>query len=101
MGTYYKIACDELKERIDPGSIDNLGIKWRSIAHPDHPFGSVAIFALVTRWEGKAARIANDLCDDAGYFEYADVTQQIMVEYNLEYGTALRFTGAGAGDDEA
>ncbi len=98
MGIYYVIACDELKEKIEPGSINNLGIKQRAIAHPDHPFGPVSVFALVTRWRDKAARVLNDGGDDPGYFEYTDVTQQIIDEYNSEYRTALKFTGD---DDDA
>ena len=61
MGIYYQVACDELKERIDPGSIDNLGIKAGSIAHPKHPFGQVVIFALLTRWFGKSIRLVDDI----------------------------------------
>jgi len=99
MGIYYAIACDELKERIEPGSINNLGIKQHAIAHPNHPFGSVSVFALVTRWRGKTARIVNDCADDPGYYEYTDVTRQIVDEYNAEYGTTLEFTGDD--DDEA
>ena len=93
MGIYYVIACDKLKEKIDPGSINDLGMQQHAIAHLKHPFGSVVIFALVTRWCNQTARIANDYNDDPGYYEYTDITQQIINEYNTEYGTTLQFTG--------
>lgn len=93
MGVYYVIACDKLKEKIDPGSINDLGMKQHAIAHQKHPFGSVVIFALVTRWCNQTARIANDYNDDPGYYEYTDITQQIINEYNTEYETILQFTG--------
>ena len=45
MGIYYRAACDELRESIDPGDINNLGNKIGAIAHPEHPFGAVLVFA--------------------------------------------------------
>ena len=96
MGIYYMIACDELKERIDPGHINNLGIKAHAIAHPKHPLGSVVIFALLYRWRGKVIRLANDAGNDAGYDDYKDVTNEVIDEYNTEYMgsvfTPLTFT---------
>ena len=93
MGIYYQIACDELEERIDPGSINNLGVKAKNIANPKHPFGQVVVFVLLTRWEGKSVRLVDDCEDDPGYFEYKDVTEDVLKEYNEVYGTEYKFTG--------
>lgn len=93
MGTYYMAACDEAKERIDPGSINDLGVKFGSISHPEHPFGSVVIFAMATRWRGKQARIASDIGSDPGYYDYREVTAEVLAEYNRVHRTDLRFTG--------
>lgn len=87
MGVYYKAACDELREKIDPGKINDLGVKASAIAHPDHPFGSVVVFAMLGRWSGHATRLANDTEDDEGYFGYQDVTKQVVQDYNERYGT--------------
>lgn len=92
MGVYYKAACDEAKEQIDPGHIDDLGVKANAIAHPDHPFGPVVVFAMLHRWKA-SARIANDSADDDGYFAYADVTEEVLAAYNEQYKTQLKFTG--------
>ena len=92
MGTYYQIACDELKERIDPGSINNLGVKAKKIAHSEHQFGSVVVFALLTRWKGKNIRLVDDCGNDPGYFEYKEVTEDVLKEYNEVYGTEYKFT---------
>ena len=93
MGIYYAVACDKFKESIDPGAINNLGIKAGSIAHPNHPLGAVIIFAALYRWQGEPIRVVNDLGDDPGYFEYRDVTKEVLKEYNEYYSTDLRFTG--------
>ena len=91
MGIYYMIACDELKERIDPGAINKLGIKehaitHHAIAHLEHPFGAVVVFALLNRWERKVIRLANDMSgEDLGYFDYTDVTEAILSDYNTYY----------------
>lgn len=92
MGVYYQIACDELRERIDPGYIDNLGIKRGAIACHDHPFGPMVIFALLNRWAGKQARLVDDTSDDPGYFLYQNVTAFIIYEYNQQYHTNFKLT---------
>lgn len=93
MGTYYCIACDELKEKIDPGDIDDCGIKQGSIGHLQHPVGPVSIFALCRRWRNKEIRLACDSSDDPGYNDYTNVTKEILEEYNMEYQTNLTYTG--------
>ena len=93
MGIYYMVACDELKERIDPGVINNLGVKEHAIAHPEHPFGAVVVFALLNRWRGKVIRLADDRSDDAGYYDYVCVTESVLAEFNTCYGTSFQFTG--------
>jgi hypothetical protein len=93
MGVYYQVACDEDRERIDPGSINDLGIKVGAIAHPNHPFGSVVVFAMSHRWHGKPTRIVDDLGSDPGYFDYNEVTEEVVKEYNEYYKTSLKFTG--------
>lgn len=92
MGIYYQVACDATQERIDPGGINDLGIKADAIAYPKHPFGPVVIYAMLTRWSGKSVRLVNDLGDDPGYFDYADITGEIIAEYNKKYGTNLVHT---------
>ena len=93
MGVYYQVACDELQERIDPGSVDNFSIKAWAIAHRDNPFGQFVIFALRTRWIGKSVRLVHDSGDDPGYFDYKEVTEDIVHSYNDEYKTFYQFTG--------
>lgn len=95
MGTYYKMACDDLKESIDPGDINGLGIKEFAIAYPTHPFGPVIVFAMLERWKGHACRLVNDLTDDPGYFDYRNVTREVIEDYNARYPDAkpLRYTG--------
>lgn len=91
MGTYYKIACDEVRESIDPGDINNLGVKLGSIAHPEHPFGPVAVFAMAWRWSGKACQIVPDGGDDdEAYYAYQDVTAEVVKDYNAHYEKALK-----------
>jgi hypothetical protein len=93
MGTYYKVACDETKENIDPGSINDLGVKKHAVAAPEHPLGPIVVFALVTRWFGKKCRAVIDVDDDLGYFDYKDITKEVIEAYNKEYHTNLEFTG--------
>lgn len=92
MGVYYQVACDESKERIDPGDIDDLGIKAGAIAHPEHPFGPVVMFAMLHRWRSPI-RLVDDTRDDPGYFEYVNVTEVVLLQYNEFYETEFRFTG--------
>lgn len=94
MGIYYKVACDDLKESICPGNINDLGIKSGAIANPNHPFGAVVIFAMTYRWSRKKVRLITDTgYGEDEYYTYTDVTEQILNEYNEMYGTLLRFTG--------
>lgn len=85
MGVYYKVACDAKRESIDPGCISDSGVKLDSIAHPLHPVGPVVMFALGTNWVGQSVRLANDSADDAGYFDYTDVTEFVLIDYNAAY----------------
>ena len=94
MGTYYCVACDELKEKIDPGDINNCGVKQGSIGSLDHPIGAVSVFAMCRRWRHKEIRLAYDSADDPGYDEYTDVTKEVLEEYNKEYKTDLTYTGS-------
>lgn len=94
MGTYYMVACDKLKERINPSNINNLGIKAGPIAHPNHPFGQVVMFALLNRWSNESIRLVNDgQSDEDAFFEYADVTKEVLSDYNEYYQVELIFTG--------
>jgi len=93
MGVYYQAACDETKERIDPSNINGLGIKAGPIACPMHPFGAVVIFAMLHRWNSKQVRLVNDTQEDPGYFEYTEVTKDVLSAYNKHYETNLEFTG--------
>jgi hypothetical protein len=93
MGTYYCVCCDELKEKIDPGDIDDLGVKESSIGHFKHPIGQITIFTLTRRWRNKSIRLANDSGNDDGYFNYEDVTKIVIEEYNNCYKTNIKYTG--------
>jgi hypothetical protein len=93
MGTYYVVACDDLREHIDPGNIDDLGVKAGAISNPQHPFGAVVIFALRTRWFGKTARLVDDCGSDPAFFNYRDATEEVLSEYNTYHKTAYSFTG--------
>ena len=93
MGIYYKVACDDHRECIDPGSIDGLSVKASGIASTAHPLGAVTLFALLNRWCGATVRLADDLADDPGYYDYVDVTAEVLAEYNQKYGTDLKYTG--------
>lgn len=92
MGIYYEAVCDDLKERIDPGNINDLGNKLLSISHPQHPFGQVVVFAMAHRWVGKAARIVDDLGEDYQDLGYKEVTEEVLTDYNKIYGTKLNAT---------
>lgn len=79
-----------MRESIDPGDINNLGIKFGAIGHPQHPFGPVVVFAMLTRWNGHGARIVGDSGDnDDPYYEYRDVTADVLADYN-EYYSGLK-----------
>lgn len=87
MGTYYKIACPELKELIDP-DIDGNGIKLAAISHPGAVFPRVAIFAMANRWADKLCRVvADDGQHEGDYYNFKDVTDEVLVKYNALYGT--------------
>jgi hypothetical protein len=92
MGVYYQVGCEEAKEVIDPGQIDDLGCKIKAIASPDHPFGSVVIFAMARRWCGKTAEVIADY-DEKFDVGFTNVTEEVLKEYNEYYQTNLRFTG--------
>lgn len=96
MGVYYKIACDQAREVIDPGDVNDFGIKFSSITCLDHPIGSLTIFALGRRWSGKTVRLVDDCGDDdTPYFTYRDVTREVIEEYN-EHNRGdeqIRYTG--------
>lgn len=98
MGVYYAAVCDAKRERIDPGYINNMGIKRGAIAFPNHPLGPIVIFALVSgRWP--SARLAHDAGgDDEAYENYTDVTAEVVAEYVAEYGDRARMCNLG---DEA
>jgi hypothetical protein len=89
MGIYYAVACDEMKERIDPGEINNLGMKEYAIAYPDHPFGALVIFAMLTRWRHKNITLVNDYDDEESYYEYTDITADVVTAYNAVYNAKL------------
>jgi len=97
MGAYYKLVCDELRESIDPGAINNCGIKLGSISFPNHPFGSVSIFAMSIVWGiDYKFRLINDERYPEEYFDYKDITKQIIDRYNDCYCTEenkLQYTG--------
>ncbi len=95
MGVYYKIVCDALKESIDPGELDDCGVKLGSIAYPGHPLGMVTIHALSSRWMNQSCRLANDSGgDDEAYSEYRDVTEVLVTDFNARYHkeTPVKFT---------
>jgi hypothetical protein len=95
MGVYYRIVCHSRRECIEPGSINNLGIKLSSITHPSHPIGTLAVFALVDRnWD--AVSLVSDGTDL--YDEYSDVTRELIEAFNAWFKDRpevepLRFTG--------
>jgi len=96
MGVYYKLVCDEVKESIDPGSINNLGNKAGAIANLEHPLGAVAMLTLIHRWRDPVRLISDE--EDA-YFDYTDITKEALKMYNFAYNTQLRFTGECKGKD--
>lgn len=89
MGIEFTIACDATKEKIDPARIDGFGSKAGPIAHPNHPLGALAVFAMLYRWAWSPVRLAADGGDDSGYYDYTDVTDEVIEEYNHFYGTEL------------
>lgn len=84
MGVYYTAVCDEKRELIEPGDINDLGIKRYAIGCPTHPFGAILVHALVSRWSGCKARIVGDFCDE-GEASYADVTAEVLKSYVETY----------------
>jgi hypothetical protein len=99
MGVYYKVVCDELKETISPGRINDLGVKAHAIAYPTHPFGPLVVFTLLTRWTARTCRIISDEQHEDIYYgdEYKDITEKMIGEYNKEYDKhePLKFTKPG------
>ena len=95
MSTYYTVCCDERREQINVCFVlgmdgSGFGIKQRSIAAPGNILGALAIFALNTIWTGKSLRLADDIRDhDPGYFDYHDITPELIVAYNKEYKTSF------------
>lgn len=58
------------------------------------------MFAMLYRWKAPI-RLANDHDgDDPGYFDYKEVTEEVLNEYNKYYNTQLVFTGNRAGENE-
>lgn len=93
MGNYYQVACDELKERIDPGDINDLGIKAGPVAHLEHPLGALTIFNLLGRWHCMSVRLVSDAGgDDEAYHRYTDVTYETIRRYNEVYKTNIKYT---------
>lgn len=98
MGTYYKVACDALQENIDPGDVNDGGIKLKAISHPQHAFGPLVVFAMAGRWNGRLCRVVPDNREDAAaaYDDYKDVTEEVITEYNrfhcLSGSAVLRYT---------
>ena len=91
MGVYYKAVCDELQESIDPGRINDGGVKGYAIAHPTHEFGPVVILAMLGRWRRHSVRLVtheNPHADNP-YHSYTDVTKQVIAEYNSLYGDSV------------
>lgn len=93
MGTYFAVACDELKEKLDPGSVNNGPIKLGGMCMRGNPFGALTLYTMAGgRWYRKACRIVNDSADDPGYFDYTDVTAEAIIEYNDSYEESLEHT---------
>ena len=85
MGIYYDAVCDEKRERIEPGHINDLGIKAYAIAFPTHPFGPVVIFAMLSRWRNCAVRLQADESCPEDVFDYKDVTAEVVAAYVEHY----------------
>jgi len=90
MSVYYKIACDEVREHICPGDINDGGMKEYSISSPLSAFGPVAVFAMWNRWEGKPCRIVSDSGEAIAYDDYTDVTKAVLDDYNEYYEKHLK-----------
>lgn len=94
MSTSVKVLCGKRWETLDPGRIMLDGKRFSShefgIAHPNHPFGHLLLYAMTNRWwVGRSVTLideSHDLYTD--YFEDTrDVTDIIVSDYNKAYGT--------------
>ncbi len=90
MGNYYRAVCDELRQKIDPGGITpGLGDKALAISHPDHPFGAMLTYAMVSGqfWGKRHVRLIhdNDECDEDAYRNYKDITESLVIEYRRDF----------------
>lgn len=81
MGIYWNAVCDEKRELIDPGDINNLGMKDYAIAHPNHPFGPIVVFAMLHRWAYHVVRLQSDESMSDEVFKYKNVTEEVIAAY--------------------
>ena len=86
------IVCDDLRESIDPSYVNDLGCKAYPIAHPDHPFGALVIYAMLNSWCGKSVRLVNDEIYEVDYYYYKDITKGLIDSYNFNYRVSLNYT---------
>jgi hypothetical protein len=86
MGIYCKVACDETRESIDPGLINNSGIKIQHLGRRNHPLGPLVMHVLTWRWQGKSCRVVDDSGDDPAYDAYVDITESMIADYNSSLG---------------
>lgn len=94
MGTYYHVVCIDLKEKIEPGDINDLGIKGWSYRAFRTPLWSDSNFRDANKMERKSVHLMGDYRDDIDiYNDYINVTKQLIDEYNKYYKTDLVFTG--------
>ena len=91
MAAYWRVVCDEQRERIDPDDINEGGVQGSCLAEPPSRLGTLLVFALKTRWD--SARLVCDQSDDPAYTDYRNVTEQLIQDYNELHEPILRYTG--------
>jgi hypothetical protein len=93
MGIYYAYANDSKKEIIFPMIDDGesvAGSKKHNFMCRDHPIHFLLCVALMYRWCGDSVRLCNDYNDEDIYFEYKDVTCEVVKIANEKAG--MNFT---------
>ena len=66
MGCYYLVACEDLREFIDPRLVGGGANKFNAMI--DGPCANLVAFAMMTRWRKKLVRYVGDETDGDDYY---------------------------------
>lgn len=94
MGICYAYVNDQKKEILFPNIDDGngeAGSKRGNFLRRDHPIHVLLFLALFYKWHGDSVRLCDDCGDDA-YFEYQDVTGDLVKIANKYEGLSFAYT---------